>query len=590
MMRRYAPTQWNRPKVGALFVLTAFTLAACATPQPAVPATDLTQWWERFHDPILSRLIDDALVANPTLAGAAASLQQARALRDVAEAGLWPQGQGTGSARRSTQGTAASNRADSTLVSLGIEESWTLDVFGGKRSALAAQQAAVWSRMANLGDYRVQISAELATTYINLRAAQARLALAQQTLSSQSHTRQLVGWRRQAGLVSALDSDQADFAFASTQASLPALQNAITQSSHALSVLTGRPPLELVGLLEEVRAVPVVETSLVLNLPAETLRRRADVRAGEFAVLEALGRLGQAEAATKPSFTLGGSIGLSAAGLGTLLNGSSLLTALSASVLVPIGPGPAAQVRADQAGVELAKHAYRVKQFSCQVIGITKPKGQIGMGDQDNSIVTPLKTFLRRVSGNSQIGLIVINMTEGADSASLKSSLTQLMRERRKLGDLKTGGADDNFNIFDTQQLADTLSGTMGLLTSLLGAVAAVSLLVGGIGIMNIMLVSVTERTREIGLRLAVGALEGEVLLQFLIEAVVLSALGGLIGILLATAASIGLSSLLNLPYRFDPAINIFALFFSGLIGVIFGYFPARGAARMDPIEALRHE
>lgn len=378
MMRRYAPTQWNRPKVGALFVLTAFTLAACATPQPyepsnsrtdvpavwsaaqpTVPATDLTQWWERFHDPILSRLIDDALVANPTLEGAAASLQQARALRDVAEAGLWPQGQGTGSARRSTQGTAASNRAASTLVSLGIEESWTLDVFGGKRSALAAQQAAVWSRMANLGDYRVQISAELATTYINLRAAQARLALAQQTLSSQSHTRQLVGWRRQAGLVSALDSDQADFAFASTQASLPALQNAITQSSHALSVLTGRPPLELVGLLEEVRAVPVVETSLVLNLPAETLRRRADVRAGEFAVLEALGRLGQAEAATKPSFTLGGSIGLSAAGLGTLLNGSSLLTALSASVLVPIGPGPAAQVRADQAGVELAKHAYR---------------------------------------------------------------------------------------------------------------------------------------------------------------------------------------------------------------------------------------
>jgi putative ABC transport system permease protein len=149
---------------------------------------------------------------------------------------------------------------------------------------------------------------------------------------------------------------------------------------------------------------------------------------------------------------------------------------------------------------------------------------------------------------------------------------------------------DDNFNIFDTQQLADTLSGTMGLLTSLLGAVAAVSLLVGGIGIMNIMLVSVTERTREIGLRLAVGALEGEVLLQFLIEAVVLSALGGLIGIILATAASIGLSSLMNLPYRFDPGINAFALFFSGLIGVIFGYFPARGAARMDPIEALRHE
>ncbi|MFM1975423.1 MAG: hypothetical protein RL145_269, partial [Pseudomonadota bacterium] len=147
--------------------------AAWSKPQPISPATDLRHWWQRFQDPILSSLIDEALASNPTLEGAAASLQQARALRDVAEAGLWPQGQGTGSARRSTQGIAVSNRAASTLVSLGIEETWTLDVFGGRRSALAAQQAAVWSRMANLGDYRVQIAAELATTYINLRAAQA---------------------------------------------------------------------------------------------------------------------------------------------------------------------------------------------------------------------------------------------------------------------------------------------------------------------------------------------------------------------------------------------------------------------------------
>jgi len=378
MTRECAPTQLNGPKVWAVFLGIAAALGACATPlapepmasrsdvpaawsapQPTAPATDLTQWWQRFHDPVLSRLIEEALIANPTLEGAAAALQQARALRDVAEAGLRPQGQGMGSARRSTQGTAASNRAASTLVSLGIEESWTLDVFGAKRSALAARQAAVWSRMANLGDYRVQIAAELATTYINLRTAQARLVLARQTLSSQSHTRQLVVWRRQAGLVSALDSDQADFAFASTQASLPALENAITQSTHALSVLTGRPPRELFGLLREVRLVPVVEANLVLRLPVETLRRRADVRAAEFAVLEALGRLGQAEAASKPSFTLGGSIGLSAAGLGTLLNGSSLLTALSASFQVPLGAGPAAQVRADQAGVEQAKHAYR---------------------------------------------------------------------------------------------------------------------------------------------------------------------------------------------------------------------------------------
>ena len=144
--------------------------------------------------------------------------------------------------------------------------------------------------------------------------------------------------------------------------------------------------------------------------------------------------------------------------------------------------------------------------------------------------------------------------------------------------------------MLDTKQLADTLSGTTRVMTTLLGAVAAVSLLVGGIGVMNIMLVSVTERTREIGLRLAIGALEREVLLQFLIEAVVLSALGGLIGIVLATAASIGLAQLMQVPYVFQPGINLLSFVFSAGIGVLFGYFPARRAARMDPIEALRHE
>jgi putative ABC transport system permease protein len=228
----------------------------------------------------------------------------------------------------------------------------------------------------------------------------------------------------------------------------------------------------------------------------------------------------------------------------------------------------------------------RVKQFSCTVVGVLAAKGQGGLGDQDDTVVVPLATLQRRVTGNRRVSTLAVSMADGADSAPLKASLRQLLRERRKLAD----GDDDNFNIFDTQQLADTLSSTMGVLTKLLGAVAAVSLLVGGIGIMNIMLVSVTERTREIGLRLAVGALEGEVLLQFLIEAVVLSALGGLIGVLIATGASYVGAGLMDVPYAFDPTINGLALVFSGFIGVVFGYFPARRAARMDPIEALRHE
>jgi putative ABC transport system permease protein len=228
----------------------------------------------------------------------------------------------------------------------------------------------------------------------------------------------------------------------------------------------------------------------------------------------------------------------------------------------------------------------RIKQFSCEIIGILAAKGQGGMGDQDDAVVVPLHTLQRRVTGNRKVNQLSVSMAEGADSTPLKASLRELLRERRKLAE----GDDDNFNIFDTQQLAETLSSTMSVLTTLLGAVAAVSLLVGGIGIMNIMLVSVTERTREIGLRLAVGALEREVLLQFLIEAVVLSALGGVIGILIATAASWALSGVMGVPYAFDPGINLLSLLFSAAIGVLFGYFPARRAARMDPIEALRHE
>jgi putative ABC transport system permease protein len=229
----------------------------------------------------------------------------------------------------------------------------------------------------------------------------------------------------------------------------------------------------------------------------------------------------------------------------------------------------------------------RVKQFSCNVMGVLASKGQGAMGnDQDDTVILPLATVQRRVVGHTRVNTLLVSMRDGSDPERVKASLSQLLRERRKLAD----GDDDNFNVLDTRQIADTLSGTTQVMTMLLGAVAAVSLVVGGIGIMNIMLVSVTERTREIGVRLAIGALEREVLLQFLIEAVALAALGGLIGIVLATAASIGLAQVMQIPYRFDATINVLSFLFSAAIGVVFGYFPARRAARLDPIDALRHE
>ena len=229
----------------------------------------------------------------------------------------------------------------------------------------------------------------------------------------------------------------------------------------------------------------------------------------------------------------------------------------------------------------------RVKAMSCEVVGALESKGQGAFGnDQDDVVLMPIKTLQRRITGNTRVNTLLVSMNDGADATRVTAAITQLLRERRKLAETD----EDNFNILDTKQLGETLSGTTRIMTMLLGAVAAVSLLVGGIGIMNIMLVSVTERTREIGLRLAIGALEREVLLQFLIEAVVLAALGGLAGIVLATVASVGLSLLMGVPYLFNPGVNLLSFVFSAGIGVVFGYFPARRAARMDPIDALRHE
>jgi len=229
----------------------------------------------------------------------------------------------------------------------------------------------------------------------------------------------------------------------------------------------------------------------------------------------------------------------------------------------------------------------RLEKISCEIIGILQGKGQNSMGqDQDDIVILPLATYHRRIAGNTDVGMIQISVQDGASTEKVQHEVVQLLRHRRHL----SPSDDDNFNVMDMKELAKMLTGTTQMMTALLSAVAAVSLLVGGIGIMNIMLVSVTERTREIGIRLAIGAYEHEVLLQFLVEAVVLSSFGGMIGIALALVVSVWLAGLLGVPFVLNVGIIVIAFLFSAAVGVLFGYFPALKAARLDPIEALRHE
>ena len=230
---------------------------------------------------------------------------------------------------------------------------------------------------------------------------------------------------------------------------------------------------------------------------------------------------------------------------------------------------------------------FRIKGVSCDVIGVLSTRGQAGFGgDQDDVVIMPVKAVQRRFTGNQNISVVLVGVDQSYANEQVQASITDLLRERRKI----TGGKDDDFNIFDTKQISETLTGTTTLLTRIVATVAAISLLVGGIGIMNIMLVSVTERTREIGIRLAIGAVAREVLMQFLVEAIVLSCLGGLAGLVIAQLAIAVLSPLMQVSWMFDAQINVIAFAISAVIGVVFGYFPARRAASLNPIDALRHE
>jgi len=229
----------------------------------------------------------------------------------------------------------------------------------------------------------------------------------------------------------------------------------------------------------------------------------------------------------------------------------------------------------------------RVNRMSCEIVGVLEAKGTTGFGqDQDAAVLMPISTFQRRIAGNRDIGAIYVSARDGVATERVAAQIEDIMRQTRRIGI----DQEDNFAVRDMTQIADTMASATGVMTGMLSALAGVSLLVGGIGIMNIMLVSVTERTREIGIRLAIGAQERDILWQFLVEATVLSALGGIFGVLLGLGIAGAASVALSIPFAPSLAIIALAVGFSALIGMVFGFFPALRGARLDPIDALRHE
>ena len=229
----------------------------------------------------------------------------------------------------------------------------------------------------------------------------------------------------------------------------------------------------------------------------------------------------------------------------------------------------------------------RIKKMPFTVIGLLEKKGQNTWGrDQDDVIVMPYTTCMKKIEGTTRVSMILASATSMAALPQATEEITTLLRSRHRI----PAGEEDDFTVRTQQDIADILGSTSRVMKILLAAIASVSLLVGGIGIMNIMLVSVTERTREIGIRMAVGAKGWHVLIQFLSEAVVLASFGGMLGIALGFAAARLVGRFARWPILISPEAVILSFLFAAGIGVFFGYWPARKASRLDPIEALRYE
>lgn len=376
------PALLDRCRRGAcVAALLAVALGGCAAvgpdysePQLAVPAgwsagtgTDamdavlLARWWHGFGDPVLDRLVADALAANLDLAQARARLREARARRGVAGAALAPSVDASLSGSRSRSSGQSGSGSTRELYSAGFDASWELDVFGGVRRSVEAAQADLEASVESLSDTRVSLAAEVALNYIDLRTAEQRLAIAEESIAYRGENHQIIRWRQQAGLVSELDLAQATTDLESTRAVLPPLRTAVTEAKNRLAVLLGRNPGELESLVHADRPIPLAAAEIVAAIPADTLRQRPDVRAAERRLAAQTARLGEAEAARYPSFRLSGSLGLEALELDALADRGANTHSLFGGITAPVFNAGriAANIEIQDALVEQARLAYR---------------------------------------------------------------------------------------------------------------------------------------------------------------------------------------------------------------------------------------
>ena len=310
----------------------------------------------------MTTLVTQALQANTSIRSAQAALQQSRALRDVSAAGLMP--------TLSTSGSMQRNRANgldaSNSFRVGLDASWEPDIFGGQRSALNAAEADTQELQATLADVQVSVAAEVALAYVQLRGQQAQLAIARNNLASQQETLQITNWRAQAGLTTSLEVEQARTASEQTSALTPLLEASIARTRHSLAVLTGQRPEALLKQLQPAQPIPQPASTLALDIAAQTLRQRPDVRAAELRITAALARVSVADAARYPGFAIGGSLGLNAQTLAALGNSAGLVSSLIGSLSLPLFDGGArrAQLLAQEAALEQARANYQAVVLS----------------------------------------------------------------------------------------------------------------------------------------------------------------------------------------------------------------------------------